>query len=94
MAEKKNKIRGEYGEGNYKATRNFDRAEEQFVKTHRDEIPRKGEEAKHALEGKEGEELRRAEEIAKSHSHAKEPERWAARSPRHSRRGPKGTKLL
>jgi len=62
---------GEFGEGNYTATRNFDKAQESFVKSHKREIPQKGEEAKRALEGEEGKELRSAEERAKSHSHAK-----------------------
>ena len=64
-----------HGEGNYTATRNFDRAEENFVKSHKQEIPAKGKEAERALEGKEGEELRKAEERAKSHSHSKGEER-------------------
>ena len=63
------------GEGNYTASRDFDRAEEKFVKKHKDEIPEMGADAKRALEGKEGDELRTAEERAKSHSHAKDGER-------------------
>ena len=65
----------QFGEGNYTATRNFDRAQENFVKSHREEIPKKGDEAKRALDGKEGKDLREAEERAKSHSHSKNPER-------------------
>jgi hypothetical protein len=76
MAEKKDQTnKGIQGEGNYEATRNFDRAQENFVKSHRDEIPKKSQEAKRALEGKEGEDLRAAEERAKARSHYKDNER-------------------
>jgi hypothetical protein len=63
------------GEGNYTASRNFDRAEEKFVKKRKDEIPEMGEEARRALEGKDGQDLRDAEARAKSHSHSKPDER-------------------
>jgi hypothetical protein len=76
MTEKKNETnKGVQGEGDYEATRNFDRAQERFVKSHKDEIPKKAEEARRALESKEGEELRAAEERAKSHSKSRGNER-------------------
>jgi hypothetical protein len=59
------------GEGNYTASRNFDRAEEKFVKKHKGEIPEMGKGAERALDGKEGRDLRDAEERAKSRSHDK-----------------------
>ncbi|MBV9330997.1 MAG: hypothetical protein JOZ55_05545 [Alphaproteobacteria bacterium] len=54
------------GEGSYTATRNFDRAQEKFVKSHKAEIPKKGKEARRALEGKEGKSLRSAEKRARA----------------------------
>ena len=71
MAEKRKKSDKEYGEGNYAATRNFNRAQQNFVKSHRAEIPAKGMEARRALEGKEGKELRSAAARAKARSRAK-----------------------
>jgi hypothetical protein len=59
-----------YGEGNYAATREFDKEQTAFVKKNYKRIPRMGKEAEAALEGPEGNDLRRAEEEAKSHSHA------------------------
>jgi hypothetical protein len=57
------------GEGNYSASRRFDEAEQKFVKDHKAGIPAKGKEAEKALEGKEGEDLRKAAEKAKTHAH-------------------------
>jgi hypothetical protein len=57
-----------HGEGNYSASRRFDEAQKKFVKEHAAEIPEKGKEAERALEGKEGEDLRAAEEKAKAHA--------------------------
>lgn len=54
------------GEGSYTATRNFDRAQEKFVKSHKGEIAKKGADARRALEGKEGKDLRAAEKRARS----------------------------
>jgi len=53
-----------HGEGNYTATRNFDREEAAFVKRNKSRIPAMGKEAEKALEGPEGEELREAEQEA------------------------------
>lgn len=69
--QKTEKNKDVHGEGNYTATRNFDRAQENFVKAHKDEVAEKGKDAKKALEGSEGKVLREAEARAKSHSHAK-----------------------
>ena len=71
MSEEKSKRDSDVkGEGNYTATRNFDRAQEKFVQTHKKSIPEMGEKAKEALDGPEGKELRDAEKAAKDRSHA------------------------
>lgn len=57
------------GEGSYTATRAFDKAQSDFVKKNRSRIPEMGKEAEQALEGPQGDELRQAEEDAKSHTH-------------------------
>jgi hypothetical protein len=54
------------GEGNYAATRRFDKSQEKFVKDKKSEIPRLAKDAEKALDGTEGEELRKAEETAKA----------------------------
>jgi len=59
----KNKVEGE---GSYTATRRFDKAQEKFVHDKKSEIPGMGKDAEKALDGPEGEELRKAEDIAKS----------------------------
>jgi hypothetical protein len=58
------------GEGNYTASREFRDAETNFVKKNKARIPAMGKAAEKALEGPEGDDLRHAEEEAKSHSHA------------------------
>jgi hypothetical protein len=60
-----------HGEGNYTASKKFDEAEHRFVDRNKDKIAGMGKDAEAALEGGEGAELRRAEEEAKSHSHAR-----------------------
>jgi len=55
------------GEGNYAATRSFDKAEASFVKKNRAKIPAMGKEAEKALEGPEGAELISAEAEARAH---------------------------
>jgi hypothetical protein len=57
------------GEGNYTASREFREAEANFVKKNKARIPAMGNAAEKALEGPEGDDLRRAEEEAKSHAH-------------------------
>lgn len=54
------------GEGSYEATRRFDKAQEKFVHDKKSEIHGMGKDAEKALDGPEGEELRKAEDIAKS----------------------------
>jgi len=54
------------GEGNYEATRRFDRKQEKFVNDKRSDIPGMARDAKDALEGPKGDELRKAEEAARS----------------------------
>jgi hypothetical protein len=54
------------GEGSYEATRRFDKKEEKFVHDKKAEIPGMAKDAEKALDGPEGEELRKAEEIGKS----------------------------
>ncbi len=60
-----------HGEGNYSAARRFRDSEEQFVADNKKKIPDMGKDAGKALDGPEGDELRRAEDRARSHSHAK-----------------------
>jgi len=62
------KGRGEFGEGNYKATRRFRKSEEAFVNANRSRIASMGKAAEDALEGPEGEALRAAETKAASHA--------------------------
>jgi outer membrane biosynthesis protein TonB len=58
----------EFGEGNYKATQRFDKAQETFVLAHKSEIPALGKAAEKALEGPEGKDLLAAEAEAKGHA--------------------------
>lgn len=63
----KDKMQGVQGEGNYDAAREYD----EEVRAHAadpERVKKEAEAAKKALEGKEGEELRRAEEEGKSHA--------------------------
>jgi hypothetical protein len=54
------------GEGNYTATHNYDKKLEKFVRDKKSEIPGMAKDAEKAVEGPEGDELRKAEEIGKS----------------------------
>jgi len=58
------------GEGNYSASRRFDTEEAKFVERNKQKIPQMGKDAEKALDGPEGDELRKAEDRARSHSHA------------------------
>ena len=60
--------KGEYGEGNYKASRKFLSEQSEFVKKNKSKIPGMGKAAKAALDGKEGKSLRAAEAKAKAKS--------------------------
>jgi hypothetical protein len=54
------------GEGNYDASRRYDKKLEKFVADRKSDIPKLAEEAERALDGPEGDELRKAEEIGKA----------------------------
>jgi hypothetical protein len=56
------------GEGDYAATRRFDRDEANFVEKNRAEIPAMGKAAEDALDGPEGDSLREAEASAAGRS--------------------------
>lgn len=58
------------GEGDYEASRSFLKDQSDFVKSHESEISKMGKDAERAMEGSEGNDLRAAEEEAKSHSKA------------------------
>jgi len=59
---------GERGEGNYTASKKYDEASEKFVKDHGGEIEEMARDAVEDLDGKDGDELRRAEAEGKSHA--------------------------
>jgi hypothetical protein len=67
VAKKKKQV---MGEGDYEASRKFLKDEAKFVKRHKAEIPQMGKNAEAAMDGPEGDELRAAEEEARSHSKA------------------------
>jgi hypothetical protein len=56
------------GEGDYDAARRFDADEKAFVEKNREAIPGLAKAAEDALDGPEGEELRKAEAEGKAHS--------------------------
>ena len=56
------------GEGDYAASRAFDKAQAGFVKRNKAKIPEMGKQAEQALEGPEGSSLRAAEQEAMSRS--------------------------
>ncbi len=58
------------GEGNYDASRKFDADEKAFVEKNRDAIPGLAKAAADALDGPEGEELRKA--VAEGNAHSAE----------------------
>ena len=63
------------GEGNYSASRRFDTQEAKFVERNKQKIPQMGKDAENALDGPEGDELRKAEDRARAHSHSPGDER-------------------
>lgn len=63
------KKKAEFGEGNYKATREFDTAQQAFVAKNRDKIPEMGRAAEEALDGPEGADLEAAEQETLKHAH-------------------------
>jgi hypothetical protein len=60
------------GEGNYTASREFRKEQTDFVTKNRNRIPTMAKEAEKEIEGPQGDELREAEEEAKSHAHTQE----------------------
>ncbi len=54
------------GEGNYDAARDYRRDTEEFIAKKGKDIPQMAKDAEKALEGPEGVELKKAEDIAKS----------------------------
>jgi hypothetical protein len=58
----------EMGEGNYKASREFDKEQAAFVAENKDEIEAAARDAEQALDGPEAAELEAAEKEAKSHA--------------------------
>lgn len=61
MPENRSPQTGEHGEGNYKASREFDKKQKEFVEDNPELIKRKAREAAEALSGPEAEELKKAE---------------------------------
>jgi len=60
------------GEGDYRSARSYDEHVRRTVES--GQVDKKAHEAEKAIEGKEGKELRRAEEIGKRHSHGEDPQ--------------------
>jgi hypothetical protein len=61
-----NKKSGLEGEGSFTATENFDKKQREFVSSHKADIPKMGKDAEDALDGPEGDALRKAEDKAKA----------------------------
>jgi len=57
------------GEGNYTAAREFRENQTNFVQRNKSQISELGKQAERALDGSEGNELRRAEAETRSHAH-------------------------
>ena len=66
MADRKTHDNGVQGEGDYSSARTYKRDIENFVNKKGSEIPELAKDAEQALEGPEGEELKKAEEKGKS----------------------------
>ena len=71
MPEDKDNPRNE-GEGSQTAARAYNEKTKQFVENQ--DVEAKAEEAARALEGREGDELRKAEEQGRSHAHGEDPQ--------------------
>jgi hypothetical protein len=67
------RTKGEFGEGNYKASRRFRASQERFVKANKKKIPAMGKAAEDALLGPEGAELKGAEAQAASRAADRHP---------------------
>jgi len=61
--------KGEFGEGNYKASREYDEAQADFAKD-KAKVEKGARDAEQALDGPEADELKAAEEEGKSHAKA------------------------
>jgi hypothetical protein len=66
MTERKNGENGVQGEGDYRSARTYKRDIDQFMNKKGGQIPGMAKDAEDALEGSEGEELKKAEEKGKS----------------------------
>lgn len=66
MTERKNGDDGVQGEGDYSSARSYKRDIDNFVNKKGNEIPEMAKEAEAALEGPEGDDLKKAEEKGKS----------------------------
>jgi len=60
------------GEGDYRSARSYDAHVRRTAES--GQVEKKAREAEKAIEGKEGDELRRAEEMGKRHSHGEDPQ--------------------
>lgn len=60
------------GEGDYRSARNYDEHVRRTAES--GQVDKKAREAEKAVEGEEGDELRRAEEMGKRHSHGEDPQ--------------------
>jgi hypothetical protein len=72
MAEKKDKTQRNEGEGNRTAAREYNQAQHDFARSGR--VDEKAQEARNAVDGVEGDELRDAELIGKRHVADEDPE--------------------
>jgi hypothetical protein len=66
MTDKKNTQDKVHGEGNYAASRDYDKRTEKFISEKKSEIPKYAKDAEKALEGAEGNKLRADEEKGKA----------------------------
>lgn len=72
MAQKKSKTQPNEGEGNRTAAREYNEAQQRFVRSGK--VERKAKEAETAIGGAEGEKLREAELVGKRHIAEEDPD--------------------
>lgn len=72
MAQKKSKTQLNEGEGNRAAAREYNEAQQRFVRSGK--VEEKAKEAENAIEGSEGERLREAELVGKRHIAEEDPD--------------------
>ena len=70
MTEKRNR-EGNQGEGNRGAARAYNESQQKFAKE--GDVEKKAEEARRAVEGRDADELKRAEKEGKSHAKEEDP---------------------